>query len=327
MKRLFFLLFLMCGAVCKMQAQLDAQLRQYNAALNYYNPAAAGLSGKLDVMGLYRVQWGFEGSPKSVFAMANMPFSFMGKEHGVGVTFLRNDASTVFSMLNTGAQYAYLKKIGKGTLRVGLQLGFTELTINGENIILPVDSLGNPGGTDQAIPTSKVSSRVFDANIGIYYSTEKWYFGAASMHLLEPEINEENTAYFFERTYNLTGGYNIQTNNPLIELRPSVMVKTNLNTYQAELTAIAVLAKRFSGGLSWRMNESLFTDGNVLMNDAIVLLLGARFGKIQGGYAYDIPTSAAGRGGLGSHELFIKYQLQVNKPKTGKSKHKSVRIL
>ena len=61
--------------------------------------------------------------------------------------------------------------------------------------------------------------------------------------------------------------------------------------------------------------------------DAIVIMLGATFGKIEGGYAYDIPLSAVGKGTMGSHELFLKYRLEQNKPKTGMSKHKSVRIL
>jgi type IX secretion system PorP/SprF family membrane protein len=302
------------GAV---QAQYDAQFSQYFNAMGYYNPAVAGLSGKLDVTALYRLQWvGFgKSSPKTLFATANMPFRFMSKEHGVGVVMVKDDYSSIRSSIFTGLQYAFLKKIGKGTLRIGLQGGLVNMTIKGEDIILPTDSMGNPGPPDEAIPTSTVDAKSIDFSAGIYFSTDKFYIGLASTHLLEPQIDEDNLKTFIEREYNFTAGYNIMTNNPLVELQPSVFVKTNLNMYQVDITARAVYAKKFSGGFSWRMN------------DAVVLLLGASIGKIQAGYAYDFPTTAIRKGTTGSHELFLKYRLELNKPKTTLGKYKSVRFL
>jgi type IX secretion system PorP/SprF family membrane protein len=320
MKRIVLLLLIMFGCAYAAQAQHEAQFSQYHMALGYYNPATAGVSGNLDIVALYRIQWmGWENAPKTLFATANMPFRFMKKEHGVGVMFSKDD-NGLFSHLNAGLQYAYLKKIGKGTLRAGIQLGMIGETIAGEDVKTPVDSLGNPGGDDSAIPTSKVNSKAFDANFGIYYHTDKWYVGIAMTHILEPEFEEEHSSTYINRGYNFIGGYNIRLKNSLLELQPSVFVQTIFNTYQADITARAVYAKKYSAGLSWRMNENRIAD-------AVVIMLGATFGKIEGGYAYDIPLSTVGKGTMGSHELFLKYRLELNKPKTGKSKHKSVRIL
>ena len=321
MKRVVLLLLILFGCAYAAQAQRESQFSQYHMTLGYYNPATAGVSGNLDVVALYRIQWmGWNNAPKTLFATANMPFRFLNKEHGVGVAFTKDDNSLLFSTMTAGLQYAYLKKIGKGTLRAGIQLGMLSESISGEEAETPVDSLGSPGGDDSAIPTSKVSSKAFDMNFGIYYHTDKWYVGAAVTHIMEPEFDEEHSSTYINRGYNFVGGYNIRLRNSLLELQPSVFVQTIFNTFTADVTARAVYAKKYNAGLSWRMNENRIAD-------AIVIMLGATFGRIEGGYAYDIPLSPVGKGTMGSHELFLKYRLELNKPKTGKSKHKSVRIL
>ncbi|MDR0395394.1 MAG: PorP/SprF family type IX secretion system membrane protein [Tannerella sp.] len=321
MRRIVLLLLIMSGCVCTAQAQREAQFSQYHMALGYYNPATAGVSGNLDVVSLYRIQWmGWSNAPKTLYATANMPFRFMKKEHGVGVAFSKDDESGGYGSTNIGLQYAYLKKIGKGTLRAGMQLGMLNMSMGSDHTVTPVDSAGNAAGDDPAIPTSKVTSKAFDAHVGIYYHTDKWYVGVAVTHVLEPVFEEEHAYSYMPRGYNFIGGYNIRMKNPLVELQPSVLIQTNFNTTKADLVARAVYAKKYSAGLLWRINENRIVD-------AIAVMLGATFGKIEGGYAYDIPLSAVGRGTMGSHELFLKYKLELNKPKTGKSKHKSVRIL
>jgi len=320
MKRYVWLFVFMWGCVLGTQAQTDVPFSQYQMALGYYNPASAGRSGELDVSALYRLQWmGWTNAPTTTYATANMPFQFMKKEHGVGVVVVSDNISSLYKDLSAGLQYAYLKKIGKGTLRVGVQLGMVSRTAGGELVITP-DSTDTTGGADEAIPNSKIEKKVFDANAGIFYAAEKWYVGVGVMHLLEPVIETESLYTFIERGYNFIGGYNIRLNNPLFEIQPSVFVQTNFNTYRVDVTARAVYGKKYSAGLSWRMNENRLAD-------AVVWLLGATFGKVEGGYAYDIPLSNVGRGTIGSHELFLKYKMQINKPKTGKSKHKSVRLL
>jgi type IX secretion system PorP/SprF family membrane protein len=320
MKRLVWLVVFMLGYALIAQAQSDVPFSQYHTAMGYYNPATAGRSGDLDLSALYRMQWmGWTNAPKTFYATANMPYRFMKKEHGIGIVVVSDNISSLYKDQSAGLQYAYLKKIGKGTLRVGVQLGMISRTAGGAQIITP-DSTDTSGGSDEAIPTSKIEKKVFDANAGLFYATDKFYVGMAVMHLLEPVIETENLYTFVNRGYNFIGGYNIRMNNPLVELQPSVFVQTNFNMYRVDVTARAVYGKKYSAGLSWRLNENRLVD-------ALVWLLGATFGKVEGGYAYDIPLSNAGRGTIGSHELFLKYKMQLNKPKTGKSKHKSVRLL
>ena len=320
MKRIVWLFVIMLGCSVLVHAQTDASFSQYQMALGYYNPASAGRHGDLDVSALYRMQWvGWSNAPRTTYVTANMPFNFMKREHGIGIVFVQDNISSLYKDMSAGLQYAYLKKVGNGKLRVGVQLGMVSRTTGGMQVITP-DSTDTGGSMDEAIPNSKIEKKIFDAHAGLFYATDKWYVGVGTTHLLEPLIETDNLYTFLEREYNFIGGYNIQLNNPLLQLQPSVFVQTNFNTYKADITARAVYAKKYSAGLSWRMNENRLAE-------ALVVLLGATFGKLEGGYAYDIPLSNVGRGTVGSHELFLKYKMQLNKPKTGKSRHKSVRIL
>ena len=94
-----------------------------------------------------------------------------------------------------------------------------------------------------------------------------------------------------------------------------VFFKTDMQSFQADITARLVYNKMFNGGFSWRVNES------------VILLLGAKFGSFHVGYAYDFPTTPILKGTSGSHELMVSYKLKLKKSKSGKNKHKSVRIL
>jgi type IX secretion system PorP/SprF family membrane protein len=328
MKRIVLLLVITFACSCLAQAQSEASLSWYNAALGYYNPASAGRSGELNITALYNINMlGWDDN--TLFASADMPFKLKDKEHGVGVVVVKDNQSSLYNDLRAGLQYAFLKKIGKGTLRTGLQLGMISRSVGGDNVITPSDDEqtggeggGSSGGSDPAIPTTKVESKAFDMNFGLFYATDKWYVGAAVTHILEPEMEDENMSTYLSRGYNFIGGYNIRMNNPLFELQPSVFMQINANMIQADITAKAVYARRYSAGLSWSTSVESLGSGS-----SIALMLGATFGKIEGGYAYTVPLSQMAGNTLGGQELYLKYRLQLNKPKTGKSKHKSVRIL
>jgi type IX secretion system PorP/SprF family membrane protein len=313
MKRIVGLLIFLFGCVCTAKAQYDASFSHKNNALSYYNPASAGRTGHLDILAMYSLKMAGWNS-KTMFISANMPLRFLKKEHGVGILAVNDTESSLYGSLSIGLQYAYLKKIGKGTLRVGVQLGMINRKIGGDEIITP-DSTDMSGSLDEAIPTGRIDAKAFDANAGIYYATDKWYVGAGVTHLTEPKFEEEHLKSFINRGYNFIAGYNIRFKNSLFEMQPSVFMQTNFNVWQVDVAARAVYAGKYSMGLSWRSN------------DAIALLLGATFGKIEGGYAYSVPVSSMAGNTFGGHELFLKYKLPLNKPKTGKSKHKSVRIL
>lgn len=60
--------------------------------------------------------------------------------------------------------------------------------------------------------------------------------------------------------------------------------------------------------------------------NSVTAMIGGSFHGIQIGYSYEVYTSDISFGN-GSHELFVRYQTDINLVKKGKNKHKSVRIL
>lgn len=314
MKR--FLLFVILSVTCitTIRAQYEAQLSQYFFAMGYYNPAYAGTTGDLNILALHRQQWlGIKGAPKSFFVTADMPLKLGKTNHGVGLVVF-TEGIGLFQNTHVAGQYAYKQKLFGGTLSAGIQIGIVNQSFDGTGVYFPTTDYHQQ--EDQAIPRTQVSGMGLDMNFGLYYTHKKFYIGLGATHLTQPEIQLDEYAYtYISGTYNLTGGYNIQFSNPLYELQPSTFLKTDMQSFQADVTARLIYNKMFNGGLSWRVNES------------VVVLLGATFGNIRVGYAYDFPTTPLLKGSSGSHELMVSYKLKLKKTKTGKNRHKSVRIL
>ncbi len=110
------------------------------------------------------------------------------------------------------------------------------------------------------------------------------------------------------------GGYNIKLSDPLFELRPSFLFKTDAAFWQLDLNTNIVFNERFWGGISYRVQ------------DAIALLLGVEteFG-LRVGYSFDLVTSSLSHYGYGSHEIFVSYTLDLERNRN--QKYKSIRFL
>jgi type IX secretion system PorP/SprF family membrane protein len=311
MKRLLFSLIALTTLTNNVAAQYDAQFSQYFMAMGYYNPAYAGVREELSVTGLHRQQWiGMPGAPKSTFFNAGMPLAIGNIKAGVGAS-LFSETIGLFNNSHISGQFAYKRSLFGGMLSIGAQVGLASISFDGSKV-----ELGESGEEeDEAIPRTEVNGTAPDISAGIYYVHKHFHAGIAFSHIMEPQIDlDENINTYIGRVYNLTGGYNIQLKNPLFELQPSVFMKTDLQSFQLDVTARMVYNKMFNGGLSWRGYEA-------------VVLLGASFGNIEVGYAYDFPTGPLLKASSGSHELALRYKIKLNKVKTGNYRHKSVRIL
>jgi type IX secretion system PorP/SprF family membrane protein len=338
-KKLFLLSILVLTGFQPMKAQFDAQLSNYWTAIGYFNPAYAGQSGNLDATLLSRIQWlGIENAPRTTILTAQMPYLFMGRIHGLGAS-LYNDRSGLFSVTVYSGQYAWRKKMPKGIFSAGIQVGYINQSFDGTKVEIPEEN-DYHNKTDEAIPTSLVSGSSIDVALGVFFSKEKWFAGLSVNHLLAPTLDlSDRYMYEIPRSYYFIAGHNIQLSNPLLELRPTLLVKTMemsslyldadslvekvetnmmramLRNTQVDVTLRLIYNKQFWAGLSWRKG------------DALTLLLGGKFKMIEAGYAYDFPISRIIKASTGSHEAFIRYTTDLNLNKGIKNKHKSVRIL
>lgn len=318
-KRLIFLI-LCLAFLTKLHAQWDAQFSQYWAVKAYYNPAFAGEIDKIRAVALHRQQWvGIENAPKSFFVSADMPIQFFGMKHGVGITAFSETAG-LFTNSSVSGQYAYKQFFGKNILNIGLQGSMHTIGFDASGIKLVAgDSIqvGNGGGGNtQAIAGAEANGQTFDVSAGISWIAKHYFLGISATHLLQPSFDlSETTTSRIYRAYYFMAGCNIRLPNPLYEIQPMAMVKSDIGITQAEATMRLVYNKKFSGGASWRLN------------DGFVFFIGAKIKGIEAGYAYDLSTSEIGKVSSGSHEIYLRYDLPVDLFKDKKQPHKSVRLL
>lgn len=287
----FIFIVLLVGCFGKLAAQWDAQFSQYWAVKGYYNPAFAGETDKIRAVALHRQQWvGIERAPKSFFVSADMPVQFFGMKHGVGVTAFSETAG-LFTNTSLALQYAYKHSFGKNMLNVGMQGAMHNIGFDASGIQMSSgDSIAaNPGGTtnpghSSAITSSEAAGHTFDLNAGIAWVARNYFIGISVNHLLQPSFDlSENTVSHIYRAYYFMAGCNIRFSNPLYEIQPMTMVKSDIYITQVEATARLVYDKRFSGGASWRLN------------DGFIFFIGAKIKGIEAGYAYDLSTSEIGK--------------------------------
>lgn len=303
------------------KAQFDAQLSQYWSVTNYYNPAYAGQTDRLNVTTSYSQQLtGFEGAPKTMYFGADIPFKFLGLRQGVGATFV-NDEIGFFTNQTFGLQYSAKFKLWKGLLGIGLQGGIVSVGFDPSGVsVYDEESRGviSSNFGDEAIPTSKVSGTKIDAAAGLYYTHPLFYAGLSATHFMSPVVAWGDTHEFeIAPVYYLTGGCNIKTKNPFLSLQPSFMLKSNMDQYKLDLTGRATYIyreKELCGGLSYSPGTS------------VTFIVGGMIKNVRLSYSYELFTNGIGAAN-GSHDIVLGYSMDMNFGQKGKNKHKSVRIL
>lgn len=311
MRRGIIIFIVTLAAVLPARAQYDVSFSHYWALEPFFNPASVGKQSKINAAIAYNTTLsGFENNPKTMYAAADMPFYFLKAYHGVGVQFL-NDEIGLFSHKIFSIQYAYKHKLLGGVISAGVQIGMISEGFDGSEVDLEDDD-------DPAFPSSDVTGTGIDISAGLYYTHGNWYAGLSVLHATSPsiDIGDEQT-FSIDRTFYLTGGYNIRLRNPLLTVDPTVLVRTDGTAYRVDITGRLTYtrdSKVMYGGLSYSPTNS------------VTILLGGDFHGIRIGYSYEIYTSAVSIGN-GSHEVFVGYQTDINLGKKGRNKHLSVRLL
>ncbi len=296
------------------RAQYDVAFSNYWALQSFYNPAATGLDGRLNVQGAYSMQMvGFEDAPATMYAGADLPVFFLNPNHGMGAGFM-NDKAGIFSTQRFYLQYAYHQPLLGGRLSIGLRPVMLSQGLSGSNI-------DTEESNDPAFPTSDVKGTAFDLDAGLRFSYKQtWYVGISAMHCLSPTVSlgdDKSYEVKMAPTFYLTGGYRLPMKDRRYALATAAAFRTDMQDWRADVTARLCYdgsKHKMYGGLSYSPTRS------------VTVLLGIDFHGVNVGYAYEIYTG--GIGALhGTHELVLGYQTDLNLFKKGKNKHKSVRLL
>jgi type IX secretion system PorP/SprF family membrane protein len=313
------LIFVLFCIAAQAKAQYDPQFSQNMFNILTINPGYAGSTESINLVALNRNQWSGDYAIKTTVFSGDMPVKWFGRDGGVGLNFM-NDEIGLFTNISIKLSYAAKFELERGVLGMGLSVGILNQTLDGTGFEFPdeeSDVYTTSASEDPSLTSSEVSGTAFDAGLGVYYIEEKFYAAASLLHLNNPEPNyEDEINITINRTFYLTGGYNIKIEDTAYELLPSFFYKTDGSSFQIDLNTLVKYRKRYWGGMSYR-----FQDAIVLLG-GIELKSGIRFG-----YSYDITTSAiASAGDGGTHELMVGYNFDVSFEKRTK-RYKSVRYL
>jgi len=217
---------------------------------------------------------------------------------------LSNDELGFESTLNISGIYAYEFNFGKiGNLRLGAGISYFNKALDGSELRPEEEN-------DFQVPLNSVSETSFDFNFGLYYQNQAFYnlyVGLGAKNLTEPSFEYEVPQGIAE--YELLSNYNLMMGieYPLsasFSLQPNLLLKTDFIEYQTDININAVYNNRFRLGASYRTE------------DAFSMLLGYRiFDNLNLGYSYDFTTSDLNTVSSGSHEVFLRYCLTMERAK------------
>ncbi|MBD0399746.1 type IX secretion system membrane protein PorP/SprF [Flammeovirga sp. EKP202] len=290
-------LVMMCSHLSS-QAQQDPQFTQYMFSKPFLNPAAVGMtSEETEVVLLHRTQWlGYEGTFENDGTLNTQFFSItspiQSKRLGVGFHLVNDDVG-LMSNLEAQLSVSYLVPLKSGSLSFGLRAGIYDRSLNTDRLrfVNENDPLYNGG--------QPLNSIVPDISAGVYYQSEKIYAGIGAKHLLESDFDGGSSSPFSALGMSFNGlfGMSLDVTNNLI-LQPSILMRTDLNTFTFDLTVLANLQEWVYVGAGLREMEALSALAGVY-------LLKNR--KLHLGYAVDFTVKDQSAKALTSHEILLSF--------------------
>lgn len=316
MKKIALALFVLFSGT--LFAQFDAQVSQYMMHNNSFNPAAAGESELIEIVLQHRINMiNIQGGGKTTLFSINSPLKIGDKKHGIGVSLLKDEFGW-FSNQTLQLQYAYKTKFGDGRLNVGTNVGWANIGFAGDSLINSKISIGEYHSItgDNAIPQTAVSGSGINIDLGVWYATNSWYAGASILHLNQPTIKwGQMNEFKSPGLMLLTGGLTHKLTDQKLVLKPSILIKSDFNIWQFDLSSRLEYDNKFWGGMTIRPFNSLVFMAGTTIN-----------GGLAASLAFDIPTSRLFGPTYGSVELLVSYSFEYVFSKQN-SKYKSIRYL
>jgi type IX secretion system PorP/SprF family membrane protein len=269
------------------------------------NPGFAGHTEAICATAIARTQWmgftdpqGNKGAPQTYLLSADGYISPI--RGGLGLV-ISQDKLGFEKNLGVKIGYARQMNIGAGKLGAGVQVGFLNKSIDFTKFVA-IDP------DDPCLQANKPSDMITDIAFGLFYSIkDKLYAGLSSSQFLQTQssFGTDVASPKLKRHYYFTTGGQIQLNNPMFEIDPSLLVKSDGASLQFDVNALLWYNNRFWGGLSYRPV------------DAVVVLVGMKpwpnNDDLKCGISYDITTSALGSKGRsnGTIEVMLNYCFKI----------------
>ncbi len=314
------------------QAQ-DPEFSQYYAAPLYLNPAFTGTTNDHRFISNYRNQWPNVAQWYATYAFSydynlaaiNSGFGFMATQDQAGSASMK---STEFNFL-----YSYkLHLSSKWVISSGLNFGYAVRSIDFNKLIfadqLQFNSTGTTPTSDPALFNSG-NAHYFDFKAGMLAYNRNFWVGFAADHINEPNRSLLNQFAFVPLKVTVHGGVCVPLyagafkRNRIPVLSPSFVYKRQANFEQLDIGAY-LLYDPIVFGLWYRGIPVAKNADNSPSQDAVVLILGFQFDRLEVVYSYDFTVSKLGPASGGAHEVALKYRFEIPENRKYKKKDKFI---
>lgn len=294
-KKIVLMVLMFLSALKYSFGQQDAMYSQYMFNTLAINPAYAGSRNVVSATALYRSQWlGIKGAPET--QTLSIDGASANKKVGLGLQ-LFNDQIGDTRTTGVYGTYAYRLRLDRSTLAFGLQAGVSRFSGNYGNVNL------DPIGMPDAAFAENVTKLMPNFGAGVYFNSDRFYFGVSVPHLLNHSLNKGNTIVsngIVARQYLhlfIATGYVFDVGEE-IKIKPSVLFKgVSGAPVQLDFNTNVWFYDTFSIGAQYRTGADV----------AVMAELQAS-SQLRLGYAYDYSVSNLAKFNSGSHEIMLRYE-------------------
>lgn len=287
----FFALILGSLSYFGASAQQESQYTQYMYNQMAINPGYAGSQEKTIIFGQYRTQWvGIDGAPQTGNFSINSTVSEAG--HGLGISVITDKIGpTQTTYFDLNFSYA-IELENYNVLYLGVKGGGSSFDIDYNKLRIRTPETEMSGTMSRFSP---------NFGTGIYLQSDSWYAGISVPRILETKFydNVRQSLASEKMHFYMNGGYIFDVSDNL-KFKPSALIKAVSGSPLAlDLSANFLFSEKFTAGASYRLDS------------AVSALVGFNISKEMSiGYAYDHETTSIGNHARGTHEFFIKFNLE-----------------
>lgn len=286
----FVFSFLMCAPFAFSQHEVQYTQYMYNTMV--FNPAYAGARDALSTFATHRTQWvGIDGAPVSNAVAAHAP---LGNNVGIGGSFV-NDKIGPQSESTFTANFSY--SIETNSL---IKVAFG---ISGVANLLNVDytKLNNYDPNDPTFQNNVENKFSPNVGAGIYAYNDKAYVGLSVPNFFRTTHYDgsANSVYDKKMHLYLMGGYVFDL-SPDFKFKPALLVKTvSGSPLSVDVSSNFMYRDVFTLGLAYRWDAAMSTMAGFQITDGLFV-----------GYSYDVEMSDLSNLNNGSHEIFLRFELE-----------------
>lgn len=297
MKKLLILIFVIITGQASFAQQVPL-FSQYSFNPYLYNPAYAGADNRFVAISTYRNQWtGFSGAPETAVLSIQGPLK-RGSAIG-GYVF--SDAIGAMERYGFNTGYTFRVRLQQEIyLAFGLQLGLTQFTLNGNDLV-------THDADDIMVPKTNSNMLLGDAAFGVYLHGEQFYAGLSIPQILNGSFilsDDMGTIHnqIIERHLFLSGGLKLKASETT-KIEPSILLKTVKGApLQLDFTTRFLFNEKYWLGITYRTRAALCLMAGLQISDHLII-----------GYGYDYTGNDLGAVAASSHEIMLGWRFNEKK--------------